>query len=29
MIPFVPDFGVRQFLMKNLARNEDGLFIGK
>lgn len=29
MLPFVPDFGVRQFLLKNLARNEDGSFYWK
>ena len=29
MLPHIPDFGVRQFLLKNLARHEDGTFFWK
>jgi pimeloyl-ACP methyl ester carboxylesterase len=29
MLPYIPDFGVRQFLMKNLSRTEDGQFYWK
>lgn len=27
--PFIPDFGTRQFLLKNLSRNDDGSFTWK
>ena len=29
MLPHIPDFGVRQFLLKNLARTENGAFYWK
>ncbi|MFN4082178.1 MAG: alpha/beta fold hydrolase [Bacteroidia bacterium] len=29
MLPYLPDFGVRQFILKNLERKEDGTFTWK